>query len=59
MQTLLMRFGGGIVIPPVAIAVLWALRSIRALKTELRHSCGASLLASLALFFLRRNHWLP
>ena len=26
MQTLLMRFGGGIVIPPVAIAVLWVLR---------------------------------
>ena len=49
MQTLLMRFGGGIVIPPVAIAVLWALRSIRALVPELR-PLRASLLASLALF---------
>lgn len=48
-QTLLMRFGGGIVIPPVAIAVLWALRSVRALAPALR-PLRASLLASLVLF---------
>lgn len=49
MQTLLMRFGGGLVIPPIAFAVLWSLwppRSIAADKRPLR----ASLIASLVLF---------
>ena len=29
MQTLLMRFGGGLVIPPIALAVVWSLLSVR------------------------------
>lgn len=49
MQTLLMRFGGGLVIPPIALAVLWALwpaRAVAAVQRPLR----AALLASVALF---------
>lgn len=49
MQTLLMRFGGGLVIPPIALALLWSLwpsRSIAPDKRPLR----ASLIASLVLF---------
>jgi quinol-cytochrome oxidoreductase complex cytochrome b subunit len=48
-QTLLMRFGGGLVIPPVAIAVLgaiWRLRAAQAVERPLR----AALIASVALF---------
>ena len=49
LQTLLMRFGGGLVIPPIALAVLWSLwpaRPLEAAKRPLR----ASLIASLVLF---------
>ena len=48
-QTLLMRFGGGLVILPVALAVLWALwppRDAAAAQRPLR----AALIASVALF---------
>lgn len=48
-QTLLMRFGGGIVIAPVALAVLlsmWPIRPMTAAERPLR----ASLIASLVLF---------
>jgi cytochrome c oxidase subunit 1 len=49
LQTLLMRFGGGLVIPPIAIAVLWSLWPIRPLSADQR-PLRASLLASLVLF---------
>lgn len=48
-QTLLMRFGGGLVIPPIAIAVLWSLWPSRTLTLEQR-PLRASLIASLVLF---------
>ncbi len=48
-QTLLMRFGGGLIIAPIAFAVLWALRSARDLPAEMR-PLRASLIASLVLF---------
>ena len=49
MQTLLMRFGGGLVIPPIAMAILWALWPARAITAEQR-PLRASLIASLVLF---------
>jgi len=49
LQTLLMRFGGGLVIPPIAIAVLWSLWPIRPLAADQR-PLRASLIASLVLF---------
>jgi hypothetical protein len=49
LQTLLMRFGGGIVIPPIALAVLWSLIPIRQLDAAKR-PLRASLIASLVLF---------
>jgi len=48
-QTLLMRYGGGLVIPPVAIAVLWSLWPLRQLPAETR-PLRSSLIASLVLF---------
>jgi len=48
-QTLLMRFGGGLVIPPVALAVLWALWPPRA-ATAGERPLRAALIASVALF---------
>ena len=48
-QTLLMRFGGGLIIAPIALAVLWSLRSARGLPAEMR-PLRASLIASLLLF---------
>ena len=48
-QTLLMRFGGGLVIPPIALAVLWALRPLRAAAAGER-PLRAALVASVALF---------
>ena len=49
MQTLLMRFGGGLVIPPIALAVLWSLWPVGAIAADKR-PLRASLIASLALF---------
>ena len=49
MQTLLMRFGGGLVIPPIALAVLWSLWPVRAIAADKR-PLRASLIASLVLF---------
>lgn len=49
MQTLLMRFGGGLVIPPVTFAVLWSLWPVRGLTAEQR-PLRTSLIASLVLF---------
>lgn len=49
LQTLLMRFGGGLVIPPVALAVVWSLWPVRAV-TAAQRPLRASLIASLALF---------
>lgn len=49
MQTLLMRFGGGLVIPPIALAVLWSLWSLRATTAKDRPLRNA-LVASLLLF---------
>jgi hypothetical protein len=48
-QTLLMRFGGGLVIPPIALAVLWALWPLRA-TTAGGRPLRAALIASVALF---------
>ena len=48
-QTLLMRFGGGLVIPPIALAVLWALRPLRDLAASER-PLRAALIASVMLF---------
>ncbi|MEO8102097.1 MAG: cbb3-type cytochrome c oxidase subunit I [Betaproteobacteria bacterium] len=50
MQTLLMRFGGGLVIPPIGLAVVWSLWSARDLPADKR-PIRSSLLASLVLFF--------
>ena len=49
MQTLLMRFGGGLVIPPIALAMLWSLASTPPL-TAARRPLRSSLIASLVLF---------
>lgn len=49
MQTLLMRFGGGLVIPPITLAVLWSLWSARKLDATQR-LVRASLVSSLTLF---------
>lgn len=49
MQTLLMRFGGGLVIVPITLAVLWALWPLPAIAPA-QKPLRASLLASLALF---------
>ncbi len=48
-QTLLMRFGGGLVIPPIALAVLWALWPLRAASAAER-PLRAALIASVTLF---------
>ncbi len=50
LQTLLMRYGGGLVIGPIALAVLWSLWPMPAMSAPLR-PLRSSLLASLALFF--------
>jgi cytochrome c oxidase subunit I len=49
MQTLLMRFGGGLVILPVALAVLWSLWPVRKVAPDKRPLL-ASLISSLILF---------
>jgi hypothetical protein len=49
LQTLLMRFGGGLVIPPIALAVLWSLWPVGPLAADKR-PLRASLIASLVLF---------
>jgi len=49
MQTLLMRFGGGLVIPPIALAVSWALWRMPRVAPESR-PLRSSLIASLVLF---------
>jgi len=48
-QTLLMRFGGGLVIPPIVLAVLWSLWPVRGVAADKR-PLRASLIASLLLF---------
>jgi len=48
-QTLLMRFGGGLVIPPIALAVLWSLWP-RGVPSAAQRPLRASLISSLALF---------
>jgi hypothetical protein len=48
-QTLLMRFGGGLVIPPVALAVLWALWPLGA-PSPVQRPLRAALVASVVLF---------
>ncbi len=48
-QTLLMRFGGGLVIPPIALAVLWALWPLGA-ATAGQRPLRAALIASVVLF---------
>ncbi len=49
LQTLLMRYGGGLVIGPIALAVLWSLWPMPAMTAQLR-PLRSSLLASLLLF---------
>ncbi len=49
LQTLLMRFGGGLVIAPIALAVLWSLRSAQGMSVEMR-PLRTALIASLVLF---------
>ena len=52
MQTMLMRFGGGLVIAPIALAVMWSQRSqlpAQSLPAEMR-PLRSSLIASLLLF---------
>ncbi|MBE2263239.1 MAG: cbb3-type cytochrome c oxidase subunit I [Burkholderiaceae bacterium] len=49
MQTLLMRYGGGLSIAPVAIAVLWTVLPLRGLSSTAR-PLQTSVLASLCLF---------
>jgi hypothetical protein len=49
LQTLLMRFGGGLVIPPIALAVVWSLWPMGPLSAD-RKPLRASLIASLVLF---------
>lgn len=48
-QTLLMRFGGGLVIPPIALAVVWSLWPVRVIAADQR-PLRASLIASVVLF---------
>ncbi len=48
-QTLLMRFGGGLVIPPLVLAVLWSLWPVRGVAPDKR-PLRSSLIASLLLF---------
>lgn len=48
-QTLLMRFGGGLVIPPIAVAVVWSLWPTRVVAPTLL-PLRNSLIASLVLF---------
>ena len=48
-QTMLMRFGGGLVIPPIALAVVWSLLTVRVTDARLR-PLRTSLIASLVLF---------
>jgi cytochrome c oxidase subunit 1 len=48
-QTLLMRFGGGLVIPPIALAILWALWRLRDAAAGER-PLRAALIASVVLF---------
>ena len=50
LQTLLMRYGGGLVIGPIALAVIWSLWPFQALSPKLR-PLRNSLLTSLLLFF--------
>ena len=50
LQTLLMRYGGGLVIGPIALAVIWSLWPFQALSANLR-PLRNSLLTSLLLFF--------
>ncbi|MGE0358462.1 MAG: cbb3-type cytochrome c oxidase subunit I [Burkholderiales bacterium] len=49
LQTWLMRFGGGLAIPPVLLAILWAMRRLPALDARRRPLFGA-LAASIGLF---------
>ncbi|MBX3671996.1 MAG: cbb3-type cytochrome c oxidase subunit I [Burkholderiales bacterium] len=49
LQTWLMRFGGGLAIPPILLALLWSMRGLRALDAERRPIFGA-LAASIGLF---------
>ncbi|MEI8326117.1 MAG: cbb3-type cytochrome c oxidase subunit I [Betaproteobacteria bacterium] len=49
LQTLLMRYGGGLVIGPIALAVLWSLLPLRPLAPTMR-PLRSSLIASLVLF---------
>ena len=49
LQTWLMRFGAGLAVPPVAVAVAWALARARPADAQAR-PLRASLAASLALF---------
>lgn len=48
-QTLLMRYGGGLVIPPIAVAVLWSLWPPRRVPADVA-PLRTSLIASLVLF---------
>ena len=49
LQTLLMRYGGGLVIGPIALAVLWSIWPMPVLEPAAR-PLRSSLIASLALF---------
>ncbi len=49
LQTWLMRFGGGLAIPPVLLAILWSMRGLGSLDARKRPIFGA-LAASIALF---------
>ena len=49
LQTWLMRFGGGLAIPPILLAILWSMRSLPPLDAEKRPLFGA-LAASIGLF---------
>ena len=49
LQTWLMRFGGTLAVPPIALAVLWGLAGVRHVKPSDR-PLHSSLLASIALF---------
>lgn len=48
-QTLLMRYGGGLVIPPIGLAVVWSMLAPRPF-TPAQWPLATSLLASLVLF---------
>lgn len=49
LQTMLMRYGGGLVIGPIALAVLWSLWPLSLLTAQTR-PLRSSLIASLVLF---------